>query len=89
MLLLLLSSAHGASAWNAPCGGGWHFLRMRPSSAKTAPAELGTNALGLAEGVLAAPSPEQLAWAAQLGLLALTGPRRGETREAPEADLVL
>ena len=30
------------------------------TGADTAPKELGTNALGLAEGVLAAPSPEQL-----------------------------
>ena len=57
------------------------------TGADTAPKELGTNALGLAEGVLAAPSPEQLAWAAQLGLLALAPD--AETREAPEADLVL
>ena len=49
--------------------------------------KLDTSAMGLTGGVLASPTPEQLAKAAQLGLLVLAPD--AEALEAPQADLAL
>jgi len=54
---------------------------------ETAPKRLDTSALGLTGGVLPSPTPEQLAKAAQLGLIVLAPD--AETLEAPEAELVV